>query len=55
MVEVDGHPTWVRSPGISNVQRDDYVLVYAGYAVQQISRAEAEELLAFYATLEIVP
>ncbi len=48
----DGEPTWVAVHGIPDLQVDEYVVVYAGQALERMSAAEAEELLRFYEDLE---
>jgi hydrogenase expression/formation protein HypC len=52
LVDYDEKPTWVHGVGLSEVQVGDYVIVYAGQALERMEQAEAEELLAFYASLE---
>jgi hydrogenase expression/formation protein HypC len=51
-VDYDGRPTWVHAAALSDLQVDEYVIVYAGQALDRMDSAEAEELLAFYASLE---
>lgn len=56
LVELDHDAsTWVRAAGLTDVRHGEYVLVYAGHAVDRISQADAEDLLAFYASLEMTP
>ena len=52
LVDYDDEPTWVHGVGLSEVHVGDYVIVYAGQALERMEQAEAEELLAFYASLE---
>jgi hydrogenase expression/formation protein HypC len=52
LVDYDEQPTWVHAVGLEAVQIGDYVVVYAGQALERMEQAEAEELLAFYASLE---
>jgi hydrogenase expression/formation protein HypC len=52
LVDDDDKPAWVHGEGLSEVQVGDYVIVYAGQALERMEQAEAEELLAFYASLE---
>ena len=52
LVDYDDEPTWVHGVGLWEVQVGDYVIVYAGQALERMEQAEAEELLAFYASLE---
>jgi hydrogenase expression/formation protein HypC len=52
LVDYDERPTWVHAVGLDHLQVGDYVVVYAGQALERMEQAEAEELLAFYASLE---
>ena len=53
-VEVDGTPRWMKaSEQLSReVQPGAYVIVYAGVAIEQVSREEALEQIKFLADLE---
>ena len=51
-VDYDGQPTWVHAVGLPDLRVGEYVVVYAGQALERMEQAEAEELLAFYAGLE---
>ena len=53
-VEVDGASRWMQASDslTRDVQPGSYVIVYAGVAIEQVSRAEAEEQLKFLADLE---
>ena len=51
-VDYDGRPTWVHAAALPDLQVGDYVLVYAGQALERMDQQEAEELLAFYASLD---
>jgi hydrogenase expression/formation protein HypC len=51
-VDHDGRPTWVHAVDLPDLAVGEYVVVYAGQALERLERAEAEELLAFYAGLE---
>jgi hydrogenase expression/formation protein HypC len=51
-VDYDGQPTWVEARALPDLAVGEYVIVYAGQALERVPRAEAEELLAFYASLE---
>jgi len=51
-VDFDGVPTWVAAAGIADLQVGEYVVVYAGQALEKMDAADAEELLAWYAELE---
>jgi hydrogenase expression/formation protein HypC len=48
----DGHPTWVAVHGIPDLQVGEYVVVYAGQALERIAVDEAEEMLRFLDELE---
>ena len=52
LVDYDERPTWVHAVGLDDVRVGEYVVVYAGQALERMEQAEAEELLAFYASLE---
>jgi hydrogenase expression/formation protein HypC len=51
-VDYDGQPTWVHAVALPDLTVGEYVVVYAGQALERMDQAEAEELLAFYAKLE---
>ena len=51
-VDYDGVPTWVEATGLAALQVGEYVVVYAGHALEKMAAVEAEELLALYASLE---
>jgi len=51
-VDYDGVPTWVEAAGVDDVHVGEYVVVYAGQALEKMETAEAEEMLAWYANLE---
>ncbi len=46
-VLVDDAPAWVDGFGIAGLVPGDYVVVYAGAVVQQVSEEEALEILEF--------
>jgi hydrogenase assembly chaperone HypC/HupF len=48
----DGRPTWVAAAGLTDLRPGEYVVVYAGQALERMEPADAEELLRFYADLE---
>ena len=48
----DGAPIWVAAHGISDLQVGEYVVVYAGQALERLPTDEAEEMLRFYDELE---
>jgi hydrogenase assembly chaperone HypC/HupF len=50
-VDYDGAPRWVEAHGLTHLAVGDYVIVYAGQALQRVATAEAEEMLAWYAEL----
>ena len=51
-VVYDGAPLAVTVRGIDDLQVGEYVVVYAGQALERIPTADAEEILAFYKDLE---
>jgi len=53
-VEVDGSSRWMKAAEhlVAAVTPGSYVVVYAGVAIEQVSREEAEEQLRFLADLE---
>lgn len=48
----DGVPTWVAVHGIPDLAVGEYVVVYAGQALERIPAVEAEELLRYLEELE---
>jgi len=51
-VDYDGSPRWVMAHGLRELSEGDYVVVYAGQALERMDTAEAEEMLAWHAELE---
>ena len=51
-VDYDGQPTWVEARALTDLTVGEYVVVYAGQALERMPTEEAEEMLAFYASLE---
>jgi hydrogenase expression/formation protein HypC len=51
-VDYDGAPTWVEARAIPDLSVGEYVVVYAGQALDRMPTDEAEAMLAFYADLE---
>jgi len=53
-VEVDGSSRWMKAAEhlVAAVTPGSYVVVYAGVAIEQVTREEAEEQLRFLADLE---
>jgi hydrogenase expression/formation protein HypC len=51
-VDFDGEPHWVEAHGLADLAIGDYVVVYAGQALERMETAEAEDMLAWYAELE---
>ena len=51
-VDLDGEPTWVEAASLPGLQIGEYVVVYAGQALERMETAEAEEMLDWYANLE---
>lgn len=52
VVLYDGLPLEVTVRGIDDLQVGEYVVVYAGQALERIPIEDAEEILAFYDDLE---
>jgi hydrogenase expression/formation protein HypC len=48
----DGIPLWVTVQGIPDLAVGEYVVVYAGQALERMPEDEAEDMLRFYAELE---
>lgn len=48
----DGAPQWVVVRGIPDLAIDDYVVVYAGQALERMEPEEAEDILRFQDELE---
>jgi len=51
-VDYDGQPTWVEAGAVPNPTVGEYLVVYAGQALDRMPTEEAEAMLAFYAGLE---
>lgn len=51
-VAVDGRPQWVTAAGLPPLAAGEYVVVYAGAALERIPTAEAEAMLRALAELE---
>ena len=51
-VDYDGARQWVTAHGLPDLAVGEYVVVYAGQALERMETAEAEEMLAWYADLE---
>lgn len=51
-VMYDGFPIWVAVHGIADVAVGEYLVVYAGQALERLPKEDAEEMLQFYADLE---
>ena len=52
-VEVDGAPRWMKaSERVAGAAPGEYVVVYAGVAIEKVTREEAEEQLRFLRDLE---
>lgn len=52
-VEVDGEPRWMKaSERVAGALAGEYVVVYAGVAIEKVSVEEAHEQLAFLRDLE---
>ncbi len=48
----EGQPTWVAVNGIPDVQVGEYLVVYAGQALDRLPTEDAEEMLLFFDELE---
>ncbi len=48
----DGEPRWVAANGMPPLTPGDYVVVYAGEAIELMDREEAEDILRFNEQLE---
>lgn len=48
----DGEPVWIAVHGIPDLAIGEYLVVYAGQALERIPTAEAEAMLAFYVELD---
>lgn len=48
----DGVPTWVAAHGIAGIAAGQYLVVYAGQALERLPTEEAEAMLRFYDELE---
>ena len=51
-VDYEGRPTWISALALLDLVVGEYVVVYAGQALERMPVEEAEELLAFYASFE---
>lgn len=52
LVLLDGEPTWVDRRGVPDVKVGEYLVVYAGTALERMSEADATELLSLYSDME---
>ncbi len=48
----DDEPTWVAVNGIPDLKAGEYLVVYAGQALERLPTDEAEEMLRFYDELD---
>lgn len=48
----DGEPRWVAAQGLTDLQAGEYVVVYAGQALERMPNDEAEELLRYIEEME---
>jgi len=52
-IDVDGEPRWMKaSERVAGAVAGEYVVVYAGVAIEKVSADEAQEQLAFLRDLE---
>lgn len=49
---VNGESAWVSTVELPDLTVGEYILVYAGVAIQRIASGEAEELLSFLESLD---
>ena len=52
LVLLDGEPTWVDRRTIADLSVGEYLVVYAGVALERLPTEDALELLRFYGELE---
>jgi hydrogenase assembly chaperone HypC/HupF len=50
-IEWDYGPLWVSGSGFPDLVTGEYVIVHAGQVLERVSEAEAQEILALYASL----
>jgi hydrogenase expression/formation protein HypC len=50
-VDCDGSPLWVEAAHLDDLRAGEFVIVYAGQALERVDQAEAEELLQWFAAL----
>ena len=48
----EGTPMWVAAHGIPDLAVGEYLVVYAGQALERLPKDEAEEMLRFFDDLE---
>ncbi len=48
----DGEPVWVAAHGIPDLTVGEYVVVYAGQALERLPTDEAEEMLRFFEEMD---
>jgi len=51
-VDYDEVPTWVAVHGIPDLRVGEYLVVYAGQALERLPTNEAEEMLRYYEELD---
>lgn len=51
-VLIDGRPTWVNTLAVPDLVPGEYIVVYAGAAVERIAEAEAREMLDFLTMMD---
>ena len=51
-VDYDEVPTWVAVNGIPDLRVGEYLVVYAGQALERLPTNEAEEMLRYYEELD---
>ena len=51
-VEYDGEPRWVECGAVADAAPGDYLVVYAGQALEKMEREEALAMIEFYEQME---
>lgn len=51
-VVIDGVPAWVSTIGLPDLTPGEYIVVYAGAAIERIPEADALEMLSFLEAME---
>ncbi len=51
-IDEGGRPMWVDAHSVPGLVPGEYVMIYAGQALDRISKEDAEDTLRFYENLE---